>query len=112
MSSFRKPIIGKRFSGGTRTNGKWIKGSTTPLNIIAGVQPLKPAQMLMLPESRRRAGEVYRIYTDTQLYTTQSAENADIVTIDSEDFEVTTEEIWNNNIINHKKFLVVKLTAK
>ena len=96
----RMTLTGERFTSGSRVDYKWVNGSTTPLEITASVQPLKPKEMEALSEGRRSAGQAYRLYTDDSLRTTQNSEKADRLTIFGNEYEIFSEDEWKNNIIN------------
>jgi hypothetical protein len=106
-SSFRKQLIRKTKAAGTIVNGVFVDGATTPTNIMASVQPLKPHEIEHLPEGRRDS-QAYWLFTDTKLNTVTSA-NPDLITIDNEDYEVNKIEPWQNNVLSHYKVLVVKV---
>ena len=110
----RQSLDGIRFTGGDRTNGKWVNGSTTPLEIKASVQPLSAKEMQALPEGRRATGQAYRLYTNDILRTVldSSNEQPDQVTIYSAQYEIFSSQVWANNIINHNKYIATRLTSK
>lgn len=109
----RQTLNANRYTGGARVKGKWVDGTLNPFTIKASVQPLEGKDMETLPETRRASGESYRLITDDILYTTQNSEKADRVTFDGDDFEVFSEaEKWTNNIINHRVYIIIRLTTK
>lgn len=109
----RQTLAVTRFSGSSNVDGS---GNVTPagtsgFNITASVQPLRPNEMLLLPEGRRES-ESYRLYSDTQLLPAEKGKkNADTVSIYGNDFEVLSCAVWQNTIINHYKIVVVKITG-
>lgn len=108
----RMLLNGTRFTGGGRTNGKWVNGSTIPLEIRASVQKLSEKDLQNLPEGVRASGQAYRLYTDDVLRTVQDDERADQVTIYGEVYEVSSVAIWANNVISHNKYIATRLTSK
>lgn len=111
----------QRFSGGDRTNGKWVNGTTTPLEIKASVQPLSAKEMQSLPEGRRATGQAYRLYTSDWLRTVEDNhipphlnpdEQPDQITIFGSQYEIFSGEVWGNSIINHNKYVATRLTSK
>jgi hypothetical protein len=110
----RQNLVGARFTGGGRVDGKWVSGSTTPLEIKASIQPLTAKEMQSLPEGRRASGQAYRLYSDDVLQTVQNNpdEQPDQVTLYSEQYELYSSKVWNNDIINHYKYIATRLTSK
>lgn len=83
-------ITVKRYSGaGSYVNGTWSPGTSGNVTVRASVQPLRPNELLHLPEGdRTRAG--VKIYSDAELQTADEATGiaADEVTWDGEQWEV------------------------
>jgi len=110
MSSFRKPFVVKREITGSWINGRWAKDPDTPpdtFEIMASVQPLSGSEneLKSVPEGRRQS-KGYKLYTDTKLNT--SGENCpDIVVINGEDYELFNFGSWQNNVINHYRYIVL-----
>lgn len=109
----RKPIIRRVLSsGGYDDAGEWVEGSgQTDTTIYATVQPMKPKEMLSLPEGRRER-QSYVLYTDTRLNTLLENNDPDRVIINTNEYEVVKRYNWKNSIINHYKYGVVRLTTK
>lgn len=114
MSSFRKLVTIKQFTGGNWLNGRWQAGSTANININASLQPADSNKISRiietLPEGRKTT-EKYFLYTSTKLTTLQEGENPDIALIDGKEFEILREANWNNHVINHYKYLISKIEA-
>lgn len=47
------PLTIYRRSSGSFVDGDWVEGSTTEVGIYVNIQPLKPYEILQLPESER-----------------------------------------------------------
>jgi hypothetical protein len=107
MSSFRKSFTVKTKAAGTVVDGFFVEGSVTTSTIQASLQPLKPEDIQQLPEGRRNS-KLFFLITSSKLNLITSA-NPSIVTVDTEDYEVDKEEIWQNNVINHYKYLIIKI---
>jgi hypothetical protein len=107
MNGFRRQLARKTKAAGSVTNGYFTDGATTPTNIMASVQPIKPHEVEQLPEGRRDS-QSYWLFTDTALNMVTSA-NPDLITINGEDYEVFKCEPWQNNVISHYKVLVSKV---
>jgi len=115
MSGFRKyTLTVKRKAPGDYDSSGFFKvsGPDTDFTITASVQPVTGSEMLLLPENRRQS-EIKKLYTSTELYGIEkgSGVNADIVIIDTQEFEVVRVYPWKNNIINHYKIFVSKRTT-
>lgn len=104
---FRKPYTVKRVAAGSVIDGYYTNGTSSTVNITASVQPLKPSDIQQLPEGRRNK-KLFNIFTSTKLNVVTSA-NPDKITIGTEDFELDQEEQWQNGILNHYKYLAIKV---
>lgn len=117
MSSFRRTLTVRRRADGNYNQDDnagffEVEGEETTFTIQASVQPLSGSDIRLLPENRREE-ELLRIYTDTQLKAAEkgSAGNCDIVEIGGIDYEVTNLFPWQNNAINHYKYILAKRTT-
>lgn len=112
FDEFRRTIPKFSFtSGAYDASGRSSQGSETASTIFASCQPLKPEEVQLLPEGRRDDGGTFRIYTDDVLQTITS-ENPDQIEIFGNRYEVFEQERWGNNIINHNKYLTLRVTTK
>lgn len=106
-SPFRNhSLIVKRKTGGAFTNGKWAGEVETDIAFTCSLQPLSERDLLTLPEGRRTS-ETYRIFSDTELKTVE-AQNPDEVVYNGERFEIYTVGKWQNQIINHFTYIIIK----
>ena len=103
----RMVVTVHRLAVGSYIKGVFTEGAASTETIRASVQPASPNDLQSLPEGRRNS-KAYRLYTDTRLRLVTTS-NPDKVVLFGEDYEVTTEEIWQNNIINHYKYIVTKI---
>ena len=104
-SSFRQPLVGKRFASATWEDGQKTEGAETDINFTASVQPLRPNELQALPEGKRESA-TFRLYTDFALRTTvrgSGGTSADRVQINGEWYEIIAVDVWQNNVINHYK---------
>ncbi len=109
---FSRSIPKFSFSGGAYdAAGKYVGGAEAQTSILASCQPTKPEDVELLPEGRRDDGGTYRIYTNDTLETITS-ENPDQIELFGERYEVFENERWGNNLINHNKYLALKVTTK
>lgn len=112
MSSFRKPLTVKRYSGGAYdVNGFWVEGTTSTFSISASVQPMSYEEMQLVDENRRGTS-TFKIYTDSELITSEKeGQNPDRVIYNSEEYEVTKIGDWHNDVINHYKYVINKVVS-
>jgi len=96
--------------GGSFIDGTWNQPALISASFTASIQPVKPQEMLLLPEARRNE-ETLKLYTSTALRTAdeQNNLNADQVEIDGARYEVLSVATWGNDIIPHYKALVVRM---
>lgn len=114
---FRRDVTLKRRATGSYdqlTDVGFYKttGSDTETTIKASVQPMSGSDMKLLPENRREE-ETLKIYTDTEIFSARkgNSTNADIISIDSIDYEVVNVFPWRNGVINHYKAFLSKRTT-
>lgn len=86
-----------RTQRGTTFRGRTSLGAQSTLTINASVQPIKGNDLKLLPEGRR-SEESRVVYTDTQLLIGgyEQPTEADVVTIDGEDWEAHHVEVWRD----------------
>jgi hypothetical protein len=112
FDEFRQERTVKRFTGGGYdASGFYNEGTESQFPIKCSVQNPKGQEMMLLDENRRDTA-VFRIYADTQLFTaSKSSQNPDRVVLDDGDYEVVKVMPWQNNIINHYKYLISKVVS-
>jgi len=111
----RQLLTVTRYTGGTYSDGgEWVEGTPADIpNFRASKQPLSARQLQSLPEGRRASGESYRLYADpTPELNISTDESPDFVEIDGEDYEVFLRDRWDNNLINHRKYIVIRKATK
>jgi hypothetical protein len=108
MSSFRKSVTITKRSTGTLVDGIYADAASTVSVIQASVQPASDSDVQTLPEGRRER-KAFRLYTDTELLSLQESENPDRATLYGEEYEVVTKNPWQNAVIPHFKYIVVKV---
>jgi hypothetical protein len=103
----RKELTAYNITGGQFTKGHWVKGTPNQFTFKASVQPMIGRELEMLPEGRRHT-QSYFLFTDNLLQTVEG-QNPDIVVIDNEQHEVFQRQNWQNQIIGHYRYIVIKL---
>lgn len=111
MSSFRKPIVVKRFQPGHNEQGHWIEGDTTQFAIVASVQPLKASELEVMPEGRRTNARAIKIYTNDKLMATNQKENqlADQIYWQDNFYEVVSVDEYQMGVISHYKIYALEV---
>lgn len=104
----RRKLEFKRVLKGEYVNGVWVDGKPITLWIHASVQSLTAKQMQSLPEGRRQM-QSFTLFASIPLRTAeQNGNQADIVIIDGDQYEVVAVEHWNNGILPHYKIVVTR----
>ena len=103
---------GERYSEGADdpTTGRWIPGSKSPIS-FRGMppQPLSGTEInLVKLEDGQKAEDVRKIYTEFELFVRRGDQDADIVNIDSDKYQVTSVSP-RNELGGHQKVIVVKM---
>lgn len=112
MSLFHPIVLTvKRESAGEYVNGMWVPGTPeSDFTINASWQPANGKDLQVLSEGERLR-VVYKGYTDTKLYPSDPKTQSDgdkIVSPDGLEYEVIRVENWQNNLLNHYKFMAVR----
>lgn len=92
IARFGRTLTVKRKAAGSYDlRGQFVPGAETTLDIVASIQPVSPRERELLPEGTRLR-EMFKLYTTTQLLPPRGAPpvGGDIVTINGEDFLVTS----------------------
>lgn len=92
ITSFGRTLTVKRKAAGSYdVRGQYVAGAETTLDIVASIQPVSARERELLPEGTRLR-EMFKLYTTTQLLPPRGAPpiGGDIVTINGEDFLVTS----------------------
>lgn len=93
---------------GSYVNGVWTTSPDSTISISASVQPAQPKDLETLPEGRR-VSAAFRLYTSAVLQVGDAAgQQADIVEIDGDDYEIHQLAPWQNGLINHNRYLAVR----
>jgi hypothetical protein len=108
MSSFRKAVTITKRTTGTLVDGIYTDGAGVTSVIQASIQPAGDSDVQTLPEGRRER-KAFRLYTITDLVSLQESENPDRATLFGEEYEVVTKNPWQNGVIPHFKYIVVKV---
>lgn len=107
-SSFRKTITVTPRTSGSLVDGIYTEAAGTPYTIQASVQPANARDLQTLPEGRRLS-KAYRLYSDSSMNSLQTTQNPDRVTLGDGEYEVVTKDPWQNGVVPHYKYIVVRL---
>jgi hypothetical protein len=107
--SFRQTVTVYRRDPNAEQYGKKVQGAEqAPFTIYASVQPTTGEDLQVLPEGSME-NEVYKLYTDTELFTREDLQDADQVELFGKRFKVINIERWQNQVISHYKILVSRV---
>lgn len=107
---FRRPYQVFTPSPSTLVNGVIVDGVITESTAYFSVQSIKDTQEIESLEEGRRLTDYRRLYSDTKLQITDDFPMAQpaLVVIDGFNYEVKHREPWQNGIIPHYKYYVVR----
>lgn len=99
------PITVYRRSQGSYVDGVWTDGIETSTVVNVNIQPLKPSEIMMMPESERTK-EWYKLYSAEELKTLQegnSGWSADEFTWNGYRYRVMKVYSFGMGTLNHFK---------
>lgn len=107
---FRRPYKVLTPATSTLVNGVLVDGEMVDSQAYFSVQSIKDTQEIESLEAGRRLTDYRRLYSDTKLQITDDFDMAQpaIVVIDGFNYEVKHREPWQNGIIPHYKYYVVR----
>ena len=92
MMTMKQTITVKRNTGHWEGND-WIKDNPDPIPVRCSVQPV-PGETIDSGEEGRRKKSVISINAKQRLFAASSAQNADLVTWEGEQYEVMSVKPW------------------
>lgn len=103
---FGKSHTLKVYSNNHYENGWLIKDQSTESTIIADVQPMTGEEINNLNIGRENVGKI-KIYYNDELNITKEGTDiiGDIVEWNGEDYELIAKLNYDNNLINHYKYI-------
>ncbi|MNQ84479.1 hypothetical protein D3C85_996090 [compost metagenome] len=107
------PLTIVRRAAGSYVNGDWVEGSTTNIPIEGNIQPVKPHELLIMPEADR-SRSWWKMYTDAALRTQKEGAggwDADEVTWKNDRYKVMKIDDWTSGmgILEHSKVWLVRI---
>lgn len=96
----------KVFSGAHWEMGRYIKDQAVESTIVADVQPMTGKEITDLNIGRKNVGKI-KIYYNSELNIAQEDTNitGDIIEWGGNDYELIAKLTYNNNLINHYKYI-------
>jgi len=96
----------KTYTTGEYVTGRYIEGQLDIKTIEADIQPMTDKEVEAMNIGRKNLGKI-KIYISTQLKIANETtkQNGDIITWNGEDYELISEDIRDNNLINHYKYI-------
>jgi hypothetical protein len=95
---------------GSWVKGRWVvSGSETPLTVTGTFQPETGDRFKTLLEGRR-VTSMGLLITDSELFIedAKAGTNGDIVVVDGLDYLVLGKENWDNGILPHFEYLLIR----
>lgn len=100
-----------RKTQGSYVNGDWVEGTEAEITRTVNIQPLKPNEILMLPEAERTR-QWWKVYSDEDLRTDKegaSGYSADEFIYQGERYKVMKVSNYEMGILNHHKALATRI---
>lgn len=107
------PLTIFRKSEGSYVNGRWVEGSTSEIVLQVNIQPLKPYEILMLPEADRTRAWV-KFYSADYARTLKEGIggwSADEFIWKSDRYKIMKVDDWTNGmgILEHVKIQAARI---
>ena len=112
IRKFGETILVRRFnSGGVIQQGDYVDSGYAEFTTYASVQELTGREMVD-EQISRRTENMLKVYTNTELFTTDKAigRKADIICWKNREYEVQSVEDWQQCNTRHYKCMVRKVT--
>ena len=108
IERFGQTVTVTRSGPGFAVNGTWVKGPVSTFAAYASIQPLRPRELLILPEGERTRERI-RAYTNTRLLVADETTQAmgDRLSWNGRDYEVQQCETWQDGRDTYYKAIAV-----
>lgn len=107
------PLTIFRKSEGSYVNGRWVEGSTSEIVLQVNIQPLKPYEILMLPEADRTRAWVKFYSADYARTLKEGAAgwSADEFIWKNDRYKIMKVDDWTNGmgILEHVKIQAARI---
>lgn len=90
------PMTGLRFAAGSRVEGDWVSGASSPLSFTGSAQPSTPKEVQMIPAGERTK-EAITVFSTLRLRASDVAAQteSDVVNWESRQYKVVLVDSWN-----------------
>lgn len=104
------PVEITRRSLGAYVDGDWVEGSTTTFTAMINIQPMKPYEIMILPESERTRSW-WKLYSTEVLRTAKEGSwDADEFTWKNDKYKIMRVDDWTSGmgILEHTRSQAVR----
>lgn len=105
------PLDLLRKTAGSYVDGEWVEGTETTVPVEVNIQPLKEAELLLLPEADR-GKQWWKMYSASEIRMDKqgtSGWSADEFIYQGDRYKVMKVENYQMSILNHWKALAARL---
>lgn len=105
------PLTLIRSNAGSYVDGVWVEGTETNVEIQVNIQPLKEAELLILPEADR-SRQWWKVYSASEIRMDKQGTSgwaADEFVYQGDRYKVMKVENTSMGTLNHYKALVARL---
>ena len=107
------PLTIYRQEAGSYVRGVWVEGPIVEVPIRANIQPLKPSEVQMMPESDRTR-EWYRLWTTDLVRTKQEGAqgyDADCCDWTGYRYPIMTAQSWDMGVLDHHEAWAARISV-
>jgi len=107
------PLTIYRQEAGSYVRGVWVEGSIVEVPIRANIQPLKPSEVQMMPESDRTR-EWYRLWTTDLVRTKQEGAqgyDADEFIWKGYRYQIMKAQSWDMGVLDHHEAWAARISV-
>ena len=105
------PLSLLRKTAGSYVDGDWVEGAEATVTIDVNIQPLKEAELLLLPEADR-GKQWWKMYSASEIRMDKqgtSGWSADEFVYQGDRYKVMKVENYQMSILNHYKALAARM---
>ena len=105
------PLTLIRSSAGSYVDGEWVEGAETNITIDVNIQPLKPSELLILPEADR-SRQWWKVYSASEIRMDKQGTSgwaADEFVYQGDRYKVMKVENYSMGTLNHYRALAARM---
>ena len=105
------PIDLIRKTAGSYVDGEWVEGAETTVTIDVNIQPLKPSELLILPEADR-SRQWWKVYSASEIRMDKQGASgwaADEFIYQGDRYKVMKVENYSMGVLNHYRALAARM---